>query len=117
MSRLLGFCCLSGMCVLLSTNAICQSITSGDVTGTITDPSGGAVPNAAVTLTNQDTNVSQKTVTNGQGGYRFAFIAPGKYSVSVKASGFQPAEQKGVVVTAGQPSTADLRLTLATASQ
>ena len=44
-----------------------QSVTSGAVTGTVTDPTGSVVPNAAVTLKKVDTNAEQKSVTNGDG--------------------------------------------------
>ena len=70
-----------------------QSITAGDVTGTVTDPSGAAVPNAAITLTNVDTNASQTATTNGEGTYRFAFVPPGAYKIAVSASGFQTQER------------------------
>jgi len=110
-------CYLVGISVIFNTNAICQSLTSGDVTGAITDPSGASIANAAVTLVNVDTTVTAKTVTNGQGTYRFAFVAPGRYTLDVKAPGFQAAKQTGIVVTAGQPTTANLRLSIATASQ
>jgi hypothetical protein len=108
-----------GACLTLALNpeAIAQSITSGDVTGTITDPSGAGVPNAAVTLTNMNTNVSQNGTTNQAGNYRFAFVVPGTYSIAVTASGFQKQQLAGIVVTAGQPVAADVRLQVASATQ
>jgi hypothetical protein len=109
------FCaCLSAA---LITKATAQSITSGDITGTITDPSGARVPNAAVTLTNMNTNASQTATTSQDGSYRFAFLPQGRYSVSVKATGFQPQRLNSIVVTAGQPTTADIKLQVAAANQ
>ncbi len=108
---------VASLSVLLSTNIGAQSITSGDVTGTITDPSGAGVPNAMVKLTNTNTNVSENTTTSQSGGYRFAFVVPGAYSVTVNASGFQQQQRAGIVVTAGQPATADMRLQVASATQ
>src|SRR5271155_2583022 len=104
--------CLS---VIVVTKVTAQSITSGDITGTVTDPSGAVVPNAKVTATNVSTNASQSTATTQQGNYRFAFLPHGRYNVSVKATGFQPLQLTGVVVTAGQPATADIKLQVATA--
>lgn len=72
-----------------------QSITAGDVAGTVTDASGGAVPNASVTLTNVNTNVAQKGTTNAEGSFRFAFIPPGTYQIDVMANGFQPQQRTG----------------------
>lgn len=118
MLRKLLLVCL-GLCLSLTlrTNAFAQSITSGDIAGTVSDPSGAAVPRAAVTLVNVGTNATQKTLTNDQGQYRFALLPPGTYNVSVQATGFQPARRTGIVVTAGQPAAADIRLQVATASQ
>src|SRR5450755_1726565 len=73
-----------------------QSIISGDVTGAVTDPSSAAIQNATVTLTNVNTNVSQQTITNAEGSYRFAFVLPGTYQVNVSASGFQNQERPDV---------------------
>jgi hypothetical protein len=90
-----------------------QSITSGDVTGIVTDPTGGVVPNAAVTLTSVNTNAVQKSTTNAEGNYRFAFITPGPYKIAVTAPGFQNQERPGVTVTPGQPTTVNVQLTVA----
>ncbi len=110
---LVGLALISVLTVALSA----QSITSGDVTGTVTDPTGASIPGADVTLTNVDTAASQKTTTNGDGSYRFAFVTPGPYRVSVSASGFQTQQHPNIVVTAGQPTTVSVQLAVAGASQ
>src|SRR6202451_2669460 len=110
-----SFVLLLGAClsVIVVTKSTAQSITSGDITGTITDPSGARVPNATVTLTNMNTNASLSATTTQDGTYRFAFLPQGRYSVSVKATGFQPQQLNSIVVTAGQPTTADIKLQVA----
>jgi hypothetical protein len=93
-----------------------QSITSGVVTGLVTDPSGAAVPNATVTLTNVGTNAQDKSTTNSDGNYRFAFVTPGTYKITVAATGFKNQERPGVSVSPGQPIAVDVQLTVAGAS-
>jgi hypothetical protein len=106
-----------GLTLLVYTAPIAaQSVTSGDVTGTVTDPSNAAVPNATVTLKNRDTGATQTRSTNGQGYYRFQLLNPGNYTVSVNAPGFQTGEQP-VAVSVGQVSAVNVQLALAGASQ
>src|SRR3954471_24993205 len=59
------------------------------VEGTVTDPAGGTVAGATVTLTNKETNQSQTTTTSDAGFYRFTGLAPGLYSVSAEQQGFK----------------------------
>ena len=61
---------------------------SGSVGGVVKDPSGSGVPNAAVTLLNTATSVSQEAKTDGGGNYRFVSLAPGAYTVSAQPPGF-----------------------------
>ncbi|HEY6340567.1 MAG TPA: carboxypeptidase regulatory-like domain-containing protein [Bryobacteraceae bacterium] len=103
--------------LIVSPKAVAQSIISGDVTGTVTDPAGATVPDAKVTLTNVATNISQTTSTNMQGNYRFSFLTPGTYKVTVNATGFQATQTTGLLVTAGQPTPADVQLKVATAAE
>jgi hypothetical protein len=93
-----------------------QSIVSGEVTGTLTDPSGAVVPGATVTLKNRDTGATQTTVTNGSGSYRFSFLMPGTYDVNVTRSGFQPITST-VQVAVGQSTRSDMKLAVGGSSQ
>jgi Carboxypeptidase regulatory-like domain/TonB dependent receptor len=109
----LCFCLLT----LVSVPSHGQSITAGDVTGVVSDPTGAAIPGATVTLTSINTNASQTLTTNGDGSYRFAFVQSGTYKITVAAGGFQTQERPGVVVNAGQPTTVSVLLTIAGATQ
>ena len=93
-----------------------QSIITGAVSGTITDPSGAILPNATVTLVNTATGDTQSGKTNTSGVYLFPLLKPGDYTVTVEQSGFRVAVAK-VTVTLGQTATADLKLELGDASQ
>jgi len=103
--------------VLFVSVLVAQSIISGDITGTVTDPSAASLPNAQVTLRNAATGTVRTTITNTQGVYRFAFVMPGVYSVTVAAPGFRTARHTQLAVTAGQTSTASFQLQIARATQ
>src|SRR5215472_16397862 len=92
-----------------------QSLTSGDVTGTVTDPSGAAVAGATVTLDHNDTGQTQTVTSSNTGAYRFALLNPGTYTVSVDAKGFQTMT-RNVTVAVGQVSNLNFAMTVATAS-
>jgi len=77
---------------LESVNATSFTITA-TISGSITDPNGAAIPNAAVTLTNLQTNQQHVTQSNKRGQYHFFVSAFGKYSLNVKAPYFQPYSQ------------------------
>jgi hypothetical protein len=92
-----------------------QSITSGDIAGVVADPSGAVVPNAKVTVTSDNTGITHTSTTNGQGFYRFSFLQPGPYTVTVNAQGFQTVTRK-IQVAVGQAANGNLSLPLTTAS-
>ena len=73
----------------------------GTITGTVTDPSGAGVPNAAITITNVATGESYKLVTTSVGDYTRPALQPGVYTVSAEAAGFRRVTQEKVQVTAG----------------
>src|SRR5437763_9923297 len=71
---------------------------SGTITGSVTDPSGAAVAGAKVTATSLSTALSRSTTTAVDGGYILPLLPVGFYSLSIEASGFKRAEQKGIEV-------------------
>jgi Carboxypeptidase regulatory-like domain/TonB dependent receptor/TonB-dependent Receptor Plug Domain len=112
---------LSGVVVLLFAMAaitplIAQTIVSGDVQGTITDPSGAIVPNASVSIRNDNTGETSTAKSNTSGFYRFGLLKPGTYTISVNQSGFQQLTRR-VVVSVGQSTPANLQLGLTGTSQ
>ena len=100
---------------LVSVFAFSQSTTSGDITGTVTDPSGAVVPNAKVTATNDATAVVHTATSSGQGAFRFSFLKPGSYTIAVTATGLQAPARK-VQVGLGQVATANIAMALTTAT-
>ncbi|HEY1216922.1 MAG TPA: TonB-dependent receptor, partial [Bryobacteraceae bacterium] len=85
---------------------------SGNLVGTIADPSGATVPKATVDATNVATNVKWHTVTNDNGEYRLNNLPPGTYTLSVEATGFTRGELQQVAVQLNQTATANLTLQL-----
>src|SRR5260370_14989638 len=73
----------------------------GTITGTITDPQGAGVPNARVIIVEDATGLSYAVQSNNTGEFVRPLLKPGTYTVTVEATGFRKAEQKGVIVTAG----------------
>src|SRR2546423_3813222 len=72
------------------------------VRGTVTDPQGGAVAGAAVTLTNTERSFTRTQVTTDDGGYVFSAVPPGTYKLEVESKGFKKAavpEVKALVDT------------------
>src|SRR6266487_5728063 len=74
---------------------------SGELSGTVTDPSGLTVPGVTITLTNQATNVVRVVQTNESGLYVISAIPPGIYDLKAELSGFQSVERKGLIVQVG----------------
>lgn len=70
----------------------------GTILGRVTDSSGAVVPNAPVTVTNENTNTAVKTATTAAGTYTVPFLLPGTYTISVQSSGFRAFERRGIVV-------------------
>ena len=89
----------------------------GTITGTVTDASGAAIPNAKVTIVEVSTGLSYNTITGDSGSYTRPALKPGTYTVSVDASGFQKTEQKDVIVNPGEPTAVNLAVQIGNASQ
>jgi outer membrane receptor protein involved in Fe transport len=94
---------------LSATTAMAQA-TTGVLTGTVVDPGGAAVVKAKVTAKNQDTGYETSGETNGDGNYTFPQVPPGKYTVTVEATGFKRSEVKEVDVRIGTENRRDLAL-------
>ena len=91
-------------------NTFAQAVT-GTLLGTIQDSSGAVVPSVNVTLTNEGTNVANKTTTSAQGFYTFPNLSPGQYSVTVEAKGFKKLISTHNIVQVEQTTRVDVTLT------
>ncbi|HEV2668755.1 MAG TPA: carboxypeptidase-like regulatory domain-containing protein, partial [Blastocatellia bacterium] len=78
--------------------------------GVVNDNSGAVLANAEVTVTNIETGVVVKSMTNEAGLYRVSALNPGRYSVEAKAAGFSAARVNEVRLEVGQTARLDLEL-------
>lgn len=80
---------IATLCSLLWTTVGFAQIDRGAIVGTVADASGAVIPAAAVTITNEATQVSESTTTNNDGQYRVLALIPGLYTVEVRAKGMK----------------------------
>jgi hypothetical protein len=97
-----NFACAFLVCLavlfLFASPALPQSATTGGLTGTVTDPSGGVIAGATVTATSLATGQGRSVTTDASGTYKFSLLAAGNYSLKFTASGFKTAEVPSVTV-------------------
>lgn len=107
------------VCLLLvSGMAFAQGVgASGDLTGTVTDPSGAVLTNATVTATDAEKGIKRSTATDNNGRYHITALLPSVYIVSAEHSGFQTTIQKGVIINVGQTTTLDFPLKVTGATE
>lgn len=82
----------------------------GSLIGAIHDSSGAVVSNAAVTVTNVNTGIVTKVVSNGSGDYEVPSLHVGVYTIQAEASGFAPAQAKDISIAVGVRQHIDLTL-------
>jgi Carboxypeptidase regulatory-like domain len=99
---------LAGALVPLSA-ALAQE-TRGTIFGTVKDPSGGVLAGMSVIVTNEETNVSNETVTNDRGGFEIPYLLPGTYRVVVQAAGFKKFTSTGLQLTVNNRVGLDVTL-------
>ena len=92
-------------------------IQNGTFTGTVSDPSGAAIPNAKVTVVNTGTSYSSTTTTNSSGLYTVKELPPGAYRVSAEAQGFKTTTRTDVTVSAGTIQRLDFKMELGQARE
>src|SRR5262245_4811042 len=78
--------------------------------GTVTDPQGGVIPGATVTLTDKETNRTLETVTNDTGGYSFNALAARTYVLAVELTGFKKKVLDDVKIIAEQANALNVQL-------
>ncbi len=98
--------------LLILTAPLFAQANSGDLTGTVFDTSGAAIPNATVVALNDSTGVRTNAQTNAGGVYRFTNLPVGRYTLTASATGFSTDTLKNVDVTLNNTITANLTLAI-----
>ena len=94
-----------------------QNVPTGAISGTVTDPNGAAVPNAAVTVTDQNKNTQHTATTNTDGFYSVEELTDGNYTVSIEKDGFKQSVTTDIHLDPGQRRGLNLELALGNATQ
>ncbi len=91
---------------------------TGTILGVVTDPTGAAVPGAAITLRNPTTGYVQHTVTDSSGSYQFLLVPVGSdYVVEAEKEGFRKVAQAGITLLVNQKFRADIALVVGAVTQ
>src|SRR5438552_17115062 len=116
MSSFRGFGLFVG-CILFNIGAIRAQVSTGEVTGTVIDPSGAVVSGATVTLTNPATNSQRAVRTNSAGVYDLPALPPGTYSLKVEMQGFASQVRNDIELQVGQVAGIDVTLKVGNVSE
>jgi hypothetical protein len=98
---------LAALFVIFAGQALAQEAT---ILGTVTDPTGAAVANATITITNTETGVVRALPSNADGQYVAPDLVIGRYNVRATAAGFKGSEQKDLVLDVGDRTRIDFKL-------
>lgn len=103
---------------LFSLTAVGQVSNVGSITGIVTDPHGGVVPNATVTVKNNATGLGRTTSTSDDGIFSVPQLPTGVYTVTIETrSGFKKAQVTNVKVDVGTPASVKVTLELGTSQE
>ena len=105
------------ICSLAIAPTVLAQGVSGRIVGTVVDPSGAAIANAKIMVTNQDTGLNIASVSDSRGDYHANNLPPGNYQIEIEAPGMQTRISKGIVVTVDNTTPVPVTLQVGTASQ
>jgi Carboxypeptidase regulatory-like domain len=108
---------LSLLLSFVAVDVYAQTAGTGLIVGIVTDPSGAAVPGAAVTLADTATNAERTAITNDAGRYNFPNVPPGNYNLTISKAGFRAGKISDQTVTVGESRTLDVKLDLGSATE
>ena len=104
--RLLAILAIVALCPCL----MLAQQTLGGITGEVTDPTGGVIPNATATVVEEGTSLTRAARTNGTGSYTFVNLPIGTYTLTYSADGFQSQKTQHIAVQADRTATVNATL-------
>src|SRR5581483_5301023 len=105
---------LAALVLLFAAQGLAQEAT---IVGTVTDPTGASVPNASITITNNDTGLSRTLTTSSDGQYVVPDLHIGHYTVKATAQGFKATEQQNITLQVNDRTRIDFKLTVGSAQE
>jgi hypothetical protein len=102
--------------VALCGSSLFAQQTLGGITGDVTDPSGSVIPNASVTVLDEQTSLTRTVSTNGAGTYAFVNLPIGSYTVTLSANGFETQKTPHISVQGNRTATLNVQLKIAAAA-
>ncbi len=96
--------------------ALGQGETTSAIVGSVSDPTGAAIPGATVTVANAENGLRRSVQTDGAGRFSFPQLKPGVYAVKAEADRFEAQQKSSVSAGLGQKQTVDFKLNIASAS-
>jgi hypothetical protein len=98
--------------VLIHPAVHAQTVSTGAITGIVTDPAGAVIPGVTVSATEKATGSTRSAVADSSGGYRFSLLPPGEYQLRFEAKGFKTVIPPGVRVVVTEISTLNMQMIL-----
>jgi hypothetical protein len=102
---------------LAVTNFSFSQTSSTSLRGTVTDQSGGLVPDVTVVLADTGSKTERTATTGAQGAYQFLFLVPGTYTLTVTGKGFARYQQTGLELLVNTPATVNVQLKIGQATE
>ncbi len=117
--KLRNFVAILTVCLLMACGmARAQGVgASGDIKGSVTDPTGAILPNATVTVTDAEKGIKRTVPIGANGQYVVTGLSPATYQVSAQTSGFDTEIHKGIVVNVGQTTIVDFHLKVSSTAE
>jgi hypothetical protein len=117
-SRSVMIALIAAAIVYLACAPALAQVTSGTIFGTVKDPTGAVVNDAAVTISNPATGLTRHVTTSADGAFVAPNLLPGTYTITVEAKGFKKVETTGVVLSAADKlNVGDIVLTMGAATE